>query len=79
MRVLISETTSTCLVSAGFDAAVGDPLGECEVTPAGFAHMTQMLTALAGGKVVAMLEVRFQAFQSVKVECLTMCAFEGRL
>ena len=44
-------------VSAGFDAAKGDPLGECKVTPAGFAHMTQMLAGLAGGKVVAMLEV----------------------
>lgn len=45
------------LVSAGFDAADGDPLGDCKVSPAGFAHMTQMLSGLAGGKIVALLEV----------------------
>jgi len=44
-------------VSAGFDAADGDILGECCVTPAGYAHMTYMLSTLAGGKVVAALEV----------------------
>jgi histone deacetylase 6 len=44
------------IISAGFDAAVGDPIGENEVTPAGYAHMTHMLMSLAGGKVVACLE-----------------------
>ena len=45
------------LVSAGFDAAAGDELGGCEVTPAGYAHMTHMLSSLAGGKVIVALEV----------------------
>ncbi|KAJ3024002.1 Histone deacetylase hda1 [Thoreauomyces humboldtii] len=44
------------LVSAGFDAAQGDPLGECRVTPAGYAFMTHQLMALAGGKVVICME-----------------------
>ncbi|KAI8818536.1 uncharacterized protein EV422DRAFT_537410 [Fimicolochytrium jonesii] len=44
------------LVSAGFDAAAGDPLGNCGVTPAGYAQMTLMLSGLAGGKVVMCLE-----------------------
>lgn len=44
------------LVSAGFDAAVGDPLGGCRVTPAGFAHMTHMLKTVAGGRLVLALE-----------------------
>lgn len=30
------------IVSAGFDAADGDPLGECHVTPPAYAHMTQV-------------------------------------
>lgn len=47
------------VVSAGFDAADGDILGECCVTPAGYAHMTYMLSTLAGGRLVAALEVRF--------------------
>ncbi len=45
-------------VSAGFDAAQGDDLGECEVSPAGYAHMTHMLSGLADGKLVVALEVR---------------------
>lgn len=47
----------TLSVSAGFDAAEGDDLGECHVTPAGYAHMTHMLASLAGGKLVVALEV----------------------
>lgn len=49
------------LVSAGFDAAAGDHLGQCEVTPAGYAHMTHMLSSLAGGKLVVALEVLFHS------------------
>ncbi|KAM3911968.1 protein deacetylase HDAC6 [Leptodactylus fuscus] len=44
------------LVSAGFDAARGDPLGGCRVSPEGYAHMTHLLMGLAGGKVVVVLE-----------------------
>jgi histone deacetylase 6 len=44
------------IISAGFDAAEGDMLGGCHVSPAGYAHMTHMLMSLAGGKVVACLE-----------------------
>ena len=44
------------LVSAGFDAARGDPLGGCDLTPAGYAQMTHRLLSLAGGKVVVVLE-----------------------
>lgn len=49
-------------VSAGFDAARGDDLGECDVTPAGYAHMTHMLSGLAEGKLVVALEVRIYGF-----------------
>uniref|UniRef100_A0A8C6PWG1 Histone deacetylase 6 n=1 Tax=Nothobranchius furzeri TaxID=105023 RepID=A0A8C6PWG1_NOTFU len=44
------------LVSAGFDAARGDPLGGYNVTPAGYAHLTHMLMSLAGGRVLLILE-----------------------
>ena len=43
-------------VSAGFDAAEGDDLGECHVSPAGYAHMTHMLSSLANGRMVVALE-----------------------
>ncbi|KAI9699415.1 MAG: Histone deacetylase hda1 [Candelina mexicana] len=44
------------IVSAGFDAAAGDQLGGCFVSPAGYAHMTHMLMSLASGKVMVCLE-----------------------
>ncbi|KAF8712206.1 Histone deacetylase, partial [Rhizoctonia solani] len=43
-------------ISAGFDAAAGDTLGNCEVTPECYAHMTALLSTLAGGKLVVALE-----------------------
>jgi histone deacetylase 6 len=44
------------IVAAGFDAATGDELGGCYVTPACYAHMTHMLMSLADGKVAVCLE-----------------------
>ncbi|GLI68719.1 hypothetical protein VaNZ11_013205, partial [Volvox africanus] len=35
------------IVSAGFDAAEGDPLGGCRISTAGFSHFAAMLSALA--------------------------------
>ena len=44
------------IVSAGFDAARGDPLGGCDVTPSGYAHMTSMLTSFSEGRMLVILE-----------------------
>jgi histone deacetylase 6 len=44
------------VIAAGFDAAEGDMLGGCKVTPAGYAHMTHMLMSLAKGKLAVCLE-----------------------
>lgn len=44
------------LISAGFDAALGDPLGGCCLTPVGYAHMTHQLLSLAKGKLMLILE-----------------------
>ena len=51
------------IVSAGFDAAQGDPLGECCVTPHAYGHMTAMLAAVA--PVVLLLEGGY----NLKVRC----------
>ncbi|KAI0296561.1 histone deacetylase clr3 [Multifurca ochricompacta] len=62
------------IISAGFDAADGDILGECCVTPAGYAHMTYMLSTLAGGKLVVALEGGYT------LESLSNCALAvGRM
>lgn len=44
------------IVAAGFDAAEGDPLGQCHVTPACYTAMTRDLMSLADGRVVLALE-----------------------
>ena len=44
------------LVSSGFDAADGDPLGEMRLSPAGYAAMTARLRELAEGRLVLALE-----------------------
>ena len=59
------------LVSAGFDAAAGDPLGGYRVTPAMYGHMTSQLGLLAGGRVLVALEGGYNL--STISECATMC------
>uniref|UniRef100_A0A1D1Z292 histone deacetylase n=1 Tax=Anthurium amnicola TaxID=1678845 RepID=A0A1D1Z292_9ARAE len=44
------------IISAGFDAARGDPLGCCDVTPDGYAQMTYMLNSVSQGKLLVVLE-----------------------
>ncbi|KAK8934000.1 Histone deacetylase 5 [Platanthera zijinensis] len=44
------------LVSAGFDAAMGDPLGGCCLTPYGYSLMLKKLMKFADGKIVLALE-----------------------
>ncbi|KAL5544607.1 hypothetical protein UlMin_008391 [Ulmus minor] len=44
------------LLSAGFDAAVNDPLGGCRVTPFGYSVMLKKLMSFAHGKIVLALE-----------------------
>ncbi|KIW34351.1 hypothetical protein, variant [Cladophialophora immunda] len=44
------------IIAAGFDAAAGDELGGCSVSPPCYAHMTHMLMSLAGGRIAVCLE-----------------------
>ena len=44
------------IVSAGFDAARGDPMGGCEISPEGYGLMTQMLRPLSAGRIALLLE-----------------------
>ena len=53
---LIKEFSPELLIiSAGFDSALGDPLGQVGVTPLGYAYMTQALRLLCP-KVAVVLE-----------------------
>jgi histone deacetylase 6 len=56
MPIAMEFDPDLVIVSAGFDAAEGDLLGGCFVTPACYGHMTHMLMRLAQGKLVVCLE-----------------------
>ncbi|GAB1218485.1 hypothetical protein ATERTT37_007741 [Aspergillus terreus] len=59
------------IIASGFDAAVGDELGGCFVTPACYAHMTHMLMTLANGKVAVCLEGGYN-FRSISKSSLAV-------
>jgi histone deacetylase 6 len=67
------------LVSAGFDAAEGDPLGAMELTPPGYAHLTHRLQSLAGGRLVLALEggYNLQAISASAEACLRILLGEA--
>ncbi|KAK6460592.1 histone deacetylase HDA1 [Scheffersomyces coipomensis] len=44
------------IISSGFDAADGDIIGACHVTPAGYGTMTHMLKGIGRGKLAVILE-----------------------
>ncbi|XP_019265626.1 PREDICTED: uncharacterized protein LOC109243171 isoform X2 [Nicotiana attenuata] len=44
------------MISAGFDAAIVDPLGECCVSPYGYSMILHKLMELVGGRIVMALE-----------------------
>uniref|UniRef100_A0A182FMG5 Uncharacterized protein n=1 Tax=Anopheles albimanus TaxID=7167 RepID=A0A182FMG5_ANOAL len=60
------------LVSAGFDAAIGDPLGGCRVTPEAYGYFTQWLSSLAGGRVIICLEGGYNV--NTISHAMAMCA-----
>ncbi|KAL8702512.1 MAG: hypothetical protein Q9201_004327 [Fulgogasparrea decipioides] len=56
MPVAYNFDPDLVIIAAGFDAAAGDQLGGCYVSPVCYAHMTHMLMPLAKGKLVVCLE-----------------------
>ncbi|KAJ5104326.1 histone deacetylase Hda1 [Penicillium alfredii] len=59
------------IVAAGFDAAAGDVLGGCFVSPPCYAQMTHMLMTLANGKVAICLEGGYN-FRSISKSALAV-------
>ena len=67
------------LVSCGFDAAEGDPLGSMRISPAGYAQMTSRLGGLAGGRLVLALEggYNLEAISTSAAACLRVLLGEA--
>ncbi|EFB15096.1 hypothetical protein PANDA_005509, partial [Ailuropoda melanoleuca] len=65
------------LISAGFDSAIGDPEGQMQATPECFAHLTQLLQGLAGGRVCAVLEGGYHLESLSQSVCMVVKALLG--
>ncbi|KAJ8367383.1 hypothetical protein AAFF_G00320340 [Aldrovandia affinis] len=65
------------LVSAGFDSGIGDPEGLMRATPDVFAHLTHLLTSLAGGKLCAVLEGGYNLTCLAQSVCQTVQTLLG--
>lgn len=59
------------IISSGFDAADGDMIGQCHVTPGAYGHMTHMLKSLAKGNLVVVLEGGYN-LDSIAVSALAV-------
>ncbi|HEY6065709.1 MAG TPA: histone deacetylase [Thermoanaerobaculia bacterium] len=69
------------LVSCGFDAAAGDPLGGMRLSAAGYAAMTERVRSLAGGRVVLALEggYNLDAISAAAAACTSVLLGDGPL
>ncbi|KAF7713980.1 Histone deacetylase class 2 [Penicillium ucsense] len=71
MPIAMEFDPDLVIVSAGFDAAAGDALGGCFVSPSCYAQMTHMLMTLANGKVAVCLEGGYN-FRSISKSALAV-------
>ncbi|XP_050435603.1 polyamine deacetylase HDAC10-like [Adelges cooleyi] len=77
MPVAYEFAPELVIVSSGYDSAIGDPKGQMSVTPVCYAHMMENLKALAGGKVVAILEGGYYYKSLAESAALTLRALLG--
>ncbi len=64
------------IVSAGFDAVIGDPLGGMDLSPELYGHLTERMARLAKGKLVLALEGGYNL--RMTAECARQCMQVGR-
>lgn len=60
-------------VSAGFDAAINDPLGHYHVLPEAYGHFIHQLMSLAQGRVIIALEVRVMISRELNLTHILVC------
>jgi histone deacetylase 6 len=76
MPIAMEFQPEIVIVSCGFDAAHGDPVGGCNLSPLGYAHLTHALTSLANGKVLLALEggYNLESISASALECVKVLA-----
>ncbi|KAG5344016.1 HDAC6 deacetylase, partial [Acromyrmex charruanus] len=71
MPVAYQFNPELVLISAGFDACIGDTLGGCLVSPELYGHLTHWLSSLANGRIILSLEGGYN-INSIS-HAMTMC------
>ena len=69
--VIAAYAPDLTIVSAGFDAVVGDPLGGMSLSPELFGHLTERMARLARGRLVLALEGGYNL--RMTAECARQC------
>ena len=69
--VIAAYAPDLIIVSAGFDAVIGDPLGGMNLSPELFGHLTERMARLAKGKLVLALEGGYNL--RMTAECARHC------
>ena len=69
--IIAAYAPDLIIVSAGFDAVVGDPLGGMSLSPELFGHLTERMARLAKGKLVLALEGGYNL--RMTAECARHC------
>lgn len=69
------------IVSAGYDAVVGDPLGGMNLSPELYGHLTDRMARLAKGKLVLALEGGYNLQKTAQCaqECMQVSKSESCL
>jgi len=66
------------VISAGFDAVEGDPLGDNKLSTAVYGHMTKMLSDLVKGKVIMCLEGGYNVDKTAEATCECLKVLNGQ-
>lgn len=56
MQIAIEYDPDLVIISSGFDAAEGDPIGGCHLSPNAYGYLTHMMKVLANGNLVVVME-----------------------
>ena len=65
------------IISAGYDAREGDPLGQYHVSDNMFGYMTSQLRTLASGKTVMLMEGGYNPANLAKSVCICVRVLQG--
>jgi len=69
--VIAAYAPDLIIVSAGYDAVIGDPLGGMNLSPELYGHLTDRMARLAKGKLVLALEGGYNLQKTA--ECAQDC------